>query len=72
MEKKEYIHPAIITRDVHLYTSMMSLSNPEDPDKINPGKNAATTDIFARDPGFGSSLKDIGVENDGSIWNSID
>lgn len=69
MEKKDYISPTILVRNVRL--SHAVLSNPPQ-QNINP-KYGAKTDIFDRDPGFvvGKDLQTIDVENNG-IWGGID
>lgn len=70
MEKKKYVRPSIIVKDVYISMLMQS----PNPDKINP-KYGAVTDIFDRNPGFelghGKGLEVIDVENEGP-WDGID
>lgn len=65
MEKKEYIHPAIITREIHLSMAILSPVYKAGTKTFDRGEQ-----FIDDENGF---LKDIDVENDGSIWeNSID
>ena len=69
MEKKKYVRPSIIVKDV--YISML-MQSPQD--LMNP-EYGAVTDIFDRNPGFelghGQGLEVIDVKNEGS-WDGID
>ena len=67
MEKKKYVRPSIIVKDVYISMLMQSLT----PDKINP-EYGAVTDIFDRRPSeLFEDLKTISVKNDGD-WDGID
>lgn len=70
MNKKVYVCPSVMTRDVRV--SMVCVSPYS---LIKDGKNAAVTDIFERGgkrDGFDLGLNDIDVDNSGIWGNGID
>ena len=70
MNKKVYVCPSVITRDVRV--SMVCASIQGTPN-IEEGPYGARKDFFSRDPGFGNDDKyGIGVDNDGIWGNGID
>ena len=69
MNKKVYVCPSVITRDVRV--SMVCASRPGTPKIEDP--YGARKDFFSRDPGFGNNDQyGIGVDNSGIWGDGID